>query len=299
MTKKMEKMKKMNKSRMAISRRDFLRSVQVLGAGMLLPAAHQNAFAGSGKKKDIAVQLWTFRDLLKDDLDGVLTEISRMGFTGIEPYGFDGSFYGITARDFRKKCRQFNLAIYGTHTDITAENAAAYSEKAVEAGMQYLILPSLMGRPGAAIDDYKKLAEEMNQIGETCLNNNLMFGYHNHAFEFSLIDGVMPYDILLKETDPGLVCFQPDFYFFAKAGIDPLVYFRQYPGRFYFWHIKDLAADGDSCIVGNGVVNFKQIIQSAQMAGLQLMVYEQESCAEGDLFYCAEQSIKYIQSHLL
>jgi sugar phosphate isomerase/epimerase len=109
----------------------------------------------------------------------------------------------------------------------------------------------------------------------------------------------MPYDILLKETDPGLVCFQPDFYFFAKAGIDPLVYFRQYPGRFYFWHIKDLAADGDSCIVGNGVVNFKQIIQSAQMAGLQLMVYEQESCTEGDLFYCAEQSIKYIQSHLL
>ncbi len=292
-------MKNLNKKKTPISRRDFLRSVQLMGAGMLLPATQNDAFArGGAHPKNIAVQLWTFRDLLKDDLNVVLTEISRMGFTGIEPYGFDGSFYGIGAADFRKMCAQLNLTIYGTHTGITAENAAAFSEKAVEAGMQYLILPSLMGRPGATIDDYKQLAGEMNQIGEICAGYNLMFGYHNHAFEFSLIDGVMPYDTLLKETDPALVCFQPDFYFFAKAGIDPLVYFQEYPGRFLYWHIKDLAADGDSCIVGNGAVNFKQIVQSAQIAGLQLMVYEQESCAEGDTFYCAEQSIKYIKTHL-
>lgn len=293
-------MKSNLKNGIVTSRRTFLKSLPVFSAGAFLPLALKNASAAPvpGDKK-IAIQLWSLREILKDDLQGVLAQISRLGFTGIEPYGFDGKFYGVEAKEFRKICSDLNLEIYSTHTGITAENANFYSEKAVEAGMQYLVLPSFVGRPNNTVADFQKLAEEMNRIGETCNRHKLRFGYHNHDFEFRMIDDMLLYDILLKETDPALVFFQPDTYFFAKAGYKLPDFVKRYPGRFLTWHIKDLSNDGDSCIIGNGKVDFRKILKSAEKSGLELLIYEQEHCSEGSPIHCAEQSLQYIHSHLL
>lgn len=293
-------MKSNKKHEKLTTRRDFLRSLPVFSAGIFLPLAGKKVVAAEVPgNKNVAIQLWSLRDILKDDLRGNLAALSRMGFSGIEPYGFDGKFYGIEAGEFRKMCTDLNLKIYSTHTGITAENAGFYAEKAVEAGMQFLVLPSFVGRPNATIADYQKLAGEMNRIGEICNKHNLRFGYHNHDFELRMIDDVLLYEILLEETDPALVFFQPDTYFFAKAGYNPSDFFDRYPGRFLTWHIKDLGNDGDSCIIGNGKVHFRKILKSAEKAGLELMIYEQEHCSEGSSLFCAEQSIQYIKSHLL
>lgn len=288
------------KNEKVTSRRSFLRSLPVFSAGVFLPFANKKAVASvPAENKKLAIQLWSLRELIKVDLPGVLAEVSRMGFTGIEPYGFDGKFYGIEAKEFRKMCTDLNLEIYSSHTGITFENAAFYAEKAVEAGMQFLVLPSFMGRPQVTVADYQALAAEMNLIGEICKQYGLRFGYHNHDFELRKVDDILLYDVLLKETDPALVFFQPDTYFFAKAGYDVLDFFRQYPGRFFTWHIKDLNNDGESCIIGNGRIDFKTILKSQEQAGLELIIYEQEQCSEGSPLFCAEQSIQYIHSHLL
>jgi len=281
------------------TRRNFLRSLPVFSAGVFLPFTSKNAAAVPVERKKLAIQLWSLRDIIKTDLRGALAEVSRMGFTGIEPYGFDGKFYGIEALDFRNMCADLNLDIYSTHTGITAENANSYAEKAIDAGMQYLVLPSFMGRPHASVADYQALAAEMNIIGEICKQYGLRFGYHNHDFELRMVDDILLYDVLLQETDPALVFFQPDTYFFAKAGYNVLDFFRKYPGRFLTWHIKDINNDGDSCIIGNGRIDFKTFLQLAERAGLELIIYEQEQCSEGDSLFCAEQSIQYIHSHLL
>ncbi|MBE0638060.1 MAG: sugar phosphate isomerase/epimerase [Bacteroidales bacterium] len=293
-------MESKKKNGILTTRRTFLKSLPVFSAGAFLPLALKDASAAlvPGDKK-IAIQLWSLRDILKDDLQGVLAQISRLGFTGIEPYGFDGKFYGVEAKEFRKICSDLKLEIYSTHTGITADNADFYSEKAVDVGMQYLVLPSFAGRPDKTAADFQNLAEEMNRIGETCKQYNLRFGYHNHDFEFRMIDDVLLYEILLKETDPDLVFFQPDTYFFAKAGYNLPDFIHRYPGRFLTWHIKDRNNDGDSCIIGNGRIDFKNILNSSAKAGLELMIYEQEHCSEGSPIHCAEQSLQYIHSHLL
>lgn len=278
-------------------RREFLK---MLSMGALLPLLSLKTLGSTIKKeKKLGAQVYSFRDLIRTDLWGTIEAISIMGFTGIEPYGFDGRFFGISAREFKKKCNQLGLEIYGTHTGITEANAAYYCEQALEAGMEFLILPSMMGRPIATIADYKRISAEMNSIGEICKMHKLRFAYHNHDFEFRPIDGILPYDILLSETDPGLVSFQADTYFFAKMALNPIDFFKKYPGRFSSLHVKDLGFDGQSCIVGNGVVDFKAIMQARSIAGVELLVYEQENCAEGTMLYCAEQSIRYIHSQLL
>jgi sugar phosphate isomerase/epimerase len=248
--------------------------------------------------KETGIQLWTLRDNIAIDLIGTIEALAKIGYTSIEAFGFDGSFYGQPAREFRTFCNNLGIAIHSTHTGITAENATEYSEKALEAGLEYLVLPSMMGRPEGTIDDFKRLTAEMNQIGESCNKKGIRFGYHNHGFEFKAKDGVIPYDILLKETDPALVSFQLDIYWIKKAGQDPLHYFKEHPGRFQTWHVKDMGNDGDSCIVGNGNIDFKKLMRHAKSAGLNRIFVEQEAYSEGSPLFCAGQSFKYIQSHL-
>jgi sugar phosphate isomerase/epimerase len=113
------------------------------------------------------------------------------------------------------------------------------------------------------------------------------------------MEGKLPYDILLAETDPALVTFQMDIFWVLKGGQDPLQYFENHPGRFHTWHIKDMGNDGESCIVGNGKIKFKDLLAQSKKAGLKRIFVEQEQYSEGTPIYCVEQSYKYIQKHLI
>lgn len=247
--------------------------------------------------KSIAIQLWPLRDMVEKNLWQTLKNIHQIGFTGIETYSFDGSFFGISPLEFKTVCTNLNLRTFSTHAAITSQNAAAMAEKAALAGLHFILLPSMMARPQATVDDYRKFAAEMNTIGEICRQHKIRFGYHNHDFEFKSIDGVIPYDLLLQETDPGLVDFQMDVFWVVKAGFDPKHYFRKHPGRFASLHVKDLDKTGESCIVGNGTIHFQELFQQLEKAGTTLMVYEQEHFAEGTPLQCAKKSLGNL--HLL
>jgi sugar phosphate isomerase/epimerase len=280
------------------TRREFLQTLSLVSGGIMV----SNSVSGAGRsrlKKETGIQLWTLRDAIDTDLNGTLTALGKMGYTSIETFGFDGNFYGRPAAEFRDFCAAQGISIHSTHTGITASNAASYAENAAKAGLEFLVLPSMMGRPESTLDDFKRLAEEMNQIGKSCLEHGIRFGYHNHGFEFKAIDGQLPYDILLNNTDPKLVSFQLDIFWIIKGGQNPVDYFEKHPGRFTSWHMKDMGRDGESCIVGNGSIDFKSLLKHAKTAGLERIFVEQEAYSEGSPIYCAGQSLKYIQSHLL
>jgi len=281
------------------TRRNFIKNITLLSGVIAASPLHAGSLSGAGKKMKIGIQLWTLRDVINYDLVGTLSALSKIGYNSLEPYGFDGSFYGHSAKDFRKICNDLGMDITSTHCGINIENAQLVTEKAAEAGLEYLVLPSFNGRPEKTIDDFKKVAHEMNQIGEITKEAGITFGYHNHNFEFQPMEEKLPYDILLAETDPKLVTFQLDIYWVIKGGQKPEQYFEKHPGRFQMWHVKDMGNDGDSCIVGNGRINFKELLKQSKKAGLKRIIYEQESYSEGTPLFCAEQSCKYIQKHLI
>lgn len=281
------------------SRRDFFKSITLVSGVLATTSVKAENETTKHRKMKIGLQLYTLRDVIGNDLIGTLTAVSKFGYNSIEPYGFDGNFFGKSVREFRKMCNDLGMDITSTHTGITAANASEYSEKAAEAGLEYLILPSFSGRPDKTLDDYKKVAQEMNQIGEITKKSGINFGYHNHNHEFRLVEGKLPYDTLLTETNPALVSFEMDIFWVVKGGQDPLQYFEKYPGRFQTWHIKDMGNDGDSCIIGNGRIKFKDLMKQSKKAGLKRFFVEQEQYSEGTPIYCTEQSSKYIQKHLL
>ncbi len=218
------------------TRREFLKTIGVLSAGTMV----LQAFPSCMNKKEIGLQLYTLRDTIGKDTLNTLQQVSKIGYRHIEPYGFDGNFFGIPALEFRQIVEDLGMRITSTHTGITSENADAYLEAASRTGMEYIVLPSPGGRPASSANDVKKMAEEMNIIGEKSRIAGIRFGYHNHDREFKSESGKMFYDILLHETDPDLVCFELDIFWIIKGGCDPVAYFLKYPGRFALWHVKDM-----------------------------------------------------------
>lgn len=280
------------------NRRQFLKTLTVAAAG----AAAMKSFAGNSfgnlPKAPVGLQLWTLRDTIQNDTLNTLKQVSKAGYTLIEPYGYDGSFYGFSAKEFRKMANDLGLQITATHTGINAVNADSFIEKANDAGLKYLVLPSAGDRPTATIEDYKNLAVEMNTLGAKAQKAGLQFGYHNHSHEFKSIEGKVLYEILLRETDPALVCFELDLFWMVKGGFDPVDYFNNFPGRFGLWHIKDMASTGESTVIGSGTIDLKKIFAKAEKAGMKYFFVEQEEYKAPPI-QCVAESFTYINEHLL
>ena len=149
------------------------------------------------------------------------------------------------------------------------------------------------------VDDYKNFAGLLNRIGRKVNAGGLRFAYHNHNFEFQPIDGQLPYDIMLQNTDPDLVTFQMDIYWVVKGGQKPEDYFNKYPGRFESWHIKDMACDGNSCAVGDGAIDFRYLMKFSKKAGLKRFFVEQEYFDGITEIDAARKSYNYINDKLL
>ncbi len=77
-----------------------------------------------------------------------------------------------------------------------------------DAGGKYIICSGIVQSKG--LDAYRESAKVFNKAGKIAKDEDLTFCYHNHAFEFELIDGKKGIHLLGEETDPNLVKFNID-----------------------------------------------------------------------------------------
>ena len=133
----------------------------------------------------------------------------------------------------------------------------------------------------SSLDDYRRLAEELNRIGEKVRAAGMQLGYHNHDFELVRIGGTVPLDVMLERTDPALVALELDLYWATKAGADPLTYFSRYPGRVQLVHVKDSAGAPEHRMVdvGQGTIDFATIFARGEPAGIRHAFVEHDDPA--------------------
>jgi len=125
----------------------------------------------------------------------------------------------------------------------------------------------------------------------------LRFAYHNHDFEFAEIEGKIPYDLILAETDPRAVEIKLDLYWITKAGLRPLSYFEKYSGRFPLLHAKDMDGTPQKFFteVGRGVIDFGQIFSKAKAAGIEHCFIEQDE-TPGEPLESVKISLKHLRA---
>jgi sugar phosphate isomerase/epimerase len=121
------------------------------------------------------------------------------------------------------------------------------------------------------------------------------FAYHNHVGEFAVTDGVLPYDELLKLTDPAKVSFEMDCGWVVVAGHDPVSYLKQYPNRIVMLHVKDFKdKKPPSVVLGTGSIDYTPIFAAAKGAKIQLIFVEQEE-SEGPMMDALAADVRYMR----
>ncbi|MFL5739546.1 MAG: sugar phosphate isomerase/epimerase family protein [Flavisolibacter sp.] len=270
---------------MPYQRREFIKLSAALGSGLLLTSVAGQLGCTASKLNSInsnfGLQLWTLRDDLPKDPKGVLTQVASFGYKQIEGFeGPQGIFWGMSNKDFKKLMDSLNMKIVSSHCDINKDFDRKAAE-AAEIGMDYLICPYL--GPQKKMDDFKKFADTFNQRGETCKKNGIRFAYHNHDYGFIPLEGQLPQDVLMQNTNKDLVDFEMDIYWVVTAGQDPIAWFNKYPDRFKLCHIKDRkknAAPSErdvSVDLGTGSIDFPKILKAGTDKGLSYYIVEQEA----------------------
>ncbi len=309
------------------SRREFLRvsAAGALGAFALSQYACRNAAKPAAqaapevvdpKSFGIALQLYTIRDAMDVDVPGSLKKVSDAGYKYLELAGYaDGKFYKYEPADFKKLVNDLGMEILSSHTQveaagITVENAAKMAEDHAKLGVKYCIQPWVVEEARTTIASYKKMVADWNKVGGIMKENGIQFGYHNHNFEFATVEGKIPYyDIMLAELDKDLVTMEIDLFWTTKAGQNPVDIFKKYPGRFQLFHMKDMytkeapyyttVGEDDFAPVGDGVINFKEILAAKDIAGMKYMVVEQDLAKDGLPFEAIKKSITNLTTKIL
>jgi len=127
------------------------------------------------------------------------------------------------------------------------------------------------------MDEIKTAVDVFSKSGEACKKAGVQFAYHNHTTEFDSIEGHRPFDYILSNTDKELVKMELDLAWATKANQDPVELFKQHPGRFPLWHVKDLdATTKNPTEVGKGTIDFKRIFEHQADSGMKYFFVEQD-----------------------
>ena len=283
-----------------IHRREFLKA----GAGSLLvagAAALRAQAPGSRRLEKIGLQLSTVTALMLEDFEGTLREAADIGYDQVEfsARGFLGrdvsevrallAELGLEAPlgrvswsppdgyDSLSREQQRALRGGGSSPEVWMESVERSLDDAVALGQESLIMPGMSTENFQSMERIEATAAFFNRAGAMCRERGVMFGFHNHAYEFVPVNHRIPYDFLIEETDPQLVTFQLDAYWMTKAGGNLSEYLARYPGRFSSCHMKDIDTSGDFADVGDGTIDFPKFTREALAAGAKHFFVERDN----------------------
>ncbi|MCX6991787.1 MAG: sugar phosphate isomerase/epimerase [Kiritimatiellaeota bacterium] len=189
-------------------------------------------------KTKAGIALIVFQRRENKDLDGVLKDCADAGYACIET-GFLFDLY--SPEQIRNACKKHGLeyaAGHGGYDTFCDETKLSETIKNVKVtGGHYIICSGIA--PGQGLEAYRASAKVFNRAGKMAKDAGLTFCYHNHAFEFEIIDGQKGIHLLGEETDPGLVKFNVDVSWVQIGRESPAEFIKRYSNRVGYYHFKD------------------------------------------------------------
>jgi sugar phosphate isomerase/epimerase len=279
-----------------MNRRTFIESS--IATAVVTAAAANSTWAAVHHIDRVGLQLYTVRELMKQDFDTTVASVAKIGYKEVEFAGY----FGKSPKQVRATLDSNGLTSPSAHHPIEAleSKLSEIIDGANVIGQKFLVCPYLEAKMRTA-DGYKHLAESCNHIGETAQKAGLQLCYHNHSFEFEKVDGLdgkLPFDYLLAQTDPKRVKIEMDLCWMTVAGQDPIAYFNKYPGRFPLVHAKDWTSEGGGSRdyegavghpvtghmtnVGSGSIDWKKLFAQSSKAGIKHYFVENDDAKSLD-----------------
>jgi len=250
----------------------------------------------------IALQLNSVsRELLKYPKE-TFKKISYIGYAGLEtPHTFNG----MTVDDYGKMVKKSGLDVIAMHTELPLDKRRKENIllRAKTFKCNRIIWHGLPESTGYRTEEgIAQLAKKYNAAHSFAKTNGLLFGIHNHWWEFEkMTNGKIPFDVLLDQLDPEIF-FELDVYWIAVAGQDPVEIIKKLGARASLLHVKDGPATWSPLLddptpypvlaVGTGKMDYPAIFNAGK-GNTKWIIVDIEAC-KTDIIQAIYESYKYI-----
>lgn len=258
-------------------------------------------------KNKIAVQLFTVREFTKTagDFAATLERISKIGYKAVQISAvgcMNGEAPEVSAKQARKMLDDNGLKCVATHRawDQLQKNLSKEIDFHKTLGCPLAAIGGIPGKIyGETYDGFRRWLADARAVIAGLKAEGIQFGHHNHAGEFFRPErhGPTLEDILINEGGSDLM-MELDLYWIAHAGVNPERILERCHGRVPVVHIKDKEAqpgtnDCRIAPIGEGGMDWPNIIRAGNKAGVQWYAIEQDQCYR-DPFDCLQSSYDYL-----
>lgn len=260
----------------------------------------------------ITVQLYSVRDLAKQDYAGTIRAIAEIGFGNVEPAGYPGS----SAQEAAKLFQDLGLKAPSAHVGLPiGDRKNAIIDEALLMGHKYLITgcPPKFKEHYTSLDNVKAMAELYCEAAANLAPHGLRIGYHNHDWDLTIVDGRRAHEVFLENT-PDTVLYEADVFWVARAGLDPAAFIREIGARGKVLHFKDGIVSNQAAFkeaetesgkimvsdaipfrpAGRGQVDL--VAASKALAHAEYLAVELDSY-EGDMMQAIRESYRYLTAN--
>lgn len=233
-------------------------------------------------------------------LADTLKMVGELGYTQVEGFGAlfnEETDLGALRADLDAADLSMPTAHIGV--DVLRDTPGRAVKIAATLGLKAVYAPFLeeAKRPMTA-DGWRAFGKTLNEIGKPIQDAGLIFGWHNHAFEFG---GDSPHPLeLMLEAGPDLT-LEFDVAWCVVGGQDPLDWIDRYGDRISAAHIKDIAPEGEKADedgwadVGSGTMDWPVLMAALQKTKCQWFVAEHDNPSDHRRF--AETSLAAMRSY--
>jgi len=236
--------------------------------------------APAGQDLPIGIQLYTVRNLSKDDFKGTLTKVAAIGYRHFEFAGYGN----LGAAELNAFLATLKATPCGSHEgfDALMNDPGKVIEFNRAIRNPFVVVPSMPPavRKGSAAD-IEKFAQGLTRIGGEVKKAGMQLCYHNHSFEFEKVQGKAIWDILMSASDPDLVKAEVDLAWAFNAGVELVPFLEKFRNRIRLLHMKDLDSGKQLCPVGTGAIDWKPVVAKAKEIGVAWYIVEQDESRKG------------------
>ena len=246
----------------------------------------QSLAVSQDSKSVIGVQLYSFRNEMKQDVAGTLAKVKAMGITEVEAAGYNWK----SAAEFRQMLDKTGLKVVSFFADYNKLNNDFESvvNDAQALGAKYVIVGWIPHQKEFTLEDCNRAIVDFNKWGEKLAARGLRFAYHIHGYEFRPHEKGTMMDKIFAETNSKNVAFEMDVYWVAHPGQDPVKFLEKNAKRIELMHLKDMqkGLKGDlsghsdvetNVTLGTGQIDIAGVVRLARKAGVKYLFIEDES----------------------
>jgi sugar phosphate isomerase/epimerase len=202
---------------------------------------------------------------------------------------------GVTPEEAATLFRELGLQVPSAHTPLPLGDDKNAVLDAMTALGATRVVPPLGPSQVETMGRIEQTCDLLNEAHSVVAANGMSLHVHNHWWEYQLVEGVYPYQVMLRRLHPD-ICFEVDTYWVQVAGPDPAEVVAAFGARAPLIHVKDGPAVPDAAMVplGEGVIDIPSVVAAAGDS-LEWVIVELDHC-EIDMLEAVDRSYRYLVS---